>query len=102
MWLVCLVSLPLLDIHTSDILSDIIIVSSSVTISGSLLKNPWINILKCARAIPAVNAELYSIYTLDWETDPGTFVPCSIDPPWKNIMYDPVLLPVSGQSYQIE
>ena len=80
-FLVFLVSLPFLAIHISYILCYTIRGSSSGTISESLFKNSWINILKCAKAIPAVHAALYSLYVLDRENGPGTCVPWSIGPP---------------------
>ena len=40
-----------------------------------------INILKCAKAIHAVHAVLYSLSVLDLATGPGTYVPWSIGPP---------------------
>ena len=81
-WIVCLVYLPSLSIHTSDLLSSIIRRGFYGTIYGSLLKNSQSNILKCAKAIPAVHTELYSLSVLDWATGPETCVPCSIVPPW--------------------
>ena len=81
MCLVCLVSLPLLDIHIEDLLSHIIKGASSGTISGSLFNNSLINILKCDKSIPAVHAALYSLYVLDLETGPLTCVPWSIGTP---------------------
>ena len=71
---VCLVSLPFLAIQISDLLSNIIRGDSSGTMYGSLLKNSWINIMKCAKAIPTVHAALYSISELDRETGSGTCV----------------------------
>ena len=82
MCLVCLVSLPLLDIQIADWLSNIIWGASSGTISESLFNTSWINILKCDEDISAVHATLYSLYALDWESGPGTCVTWSIDPPW--------------------
>ena len=81
MCLVCLLSLPLLEIHIVDLLSNTIRGGYSGTISGSLLNNSWINILKCDRAIPEVHAELYSLSALGWATGLGTCVPWSIVPP---------------------
>ena len=45
MCLVCLIPLPFLAMHIADLLK--------------------INILKCAKAIPAVHAALYSLFALD-------------------------------------
>ena len=42
------------------------------TMSGSFFNNSLINILKYAKAIPVVHAELYSLYALDLATGPGT------------------------------
>ena len=56
--LVCLVSLPLLVIHISDLLSKTIIGASSGTMSVYLFNHSLINILKCAKAIPAVHTAL--------------------------------------------
>ena len=47
-FLVCLVFLPLLDLHIADILSKTIKGASSGTMSGSVFKNSWINIMKLA------------------------------------------------------
>ena len=66
MCLVCLVVLPLLVIHTEDLLSNIIRGDASGTIYVSLFNNSWINILKCDKKIPAIHAALYSLYVLDW------------------------------------
>ena len=96
--LVCLVSILLLAIQKADLLPNTIKWSSSGDISGSLFKNSLINTLKCAKVITAVNAALYSLYELDWSTGPGTCVPWSDIPPWLNILYAPLLLPVYGQS----
>ena len=63
--LVCLVSLPILAIHIANLISNIIIRASSETLSGSLFKNSWINIMKCAKSIPVLHAELYSLPALD-------------------------------------
>ena len=65
MCLVWLVSLTFLAIHTLDLLSHIIIGASFGTISGSLFKNSLIDILKCAKSIPTVHAELYSLSATD-------------------------------------
>ena len=65
MCLVCLVSLPLLVIHIADLLSKTIRGAFYNTISGYLFNNSLINILKCAKAITLVHAELYSLSTLD-------------------------------------
>ena len=54
--LVWLVSLPFLAIHIVDLLSKTIRGASSGTMSGYLLKFSWFNILKYAKAIPAVHA----------------------------------------------
>ena len=80
MCLLCLVSLPLLDLKTSDLLSNIIRGSFYGTISGSLFNNSQINIMKCATAIPVVHTALYSLYVIDWETGPVKCAPYSIDP----------------------
>ena len=102
MFLVWLVSFPFLAIHISDLISKIIIGASSGTIYGTLSKKSWISILKFDKAIPTVHDAFYSLSALDWENDPGTCVPWSIGPPWKNITYTPVLVPVFGQSCQLE
>ena len=102
MCIVWFLSLPILSIHTSYFLSNIIIGSSYGTIYGSLLKNLWINILKCAKAIPEVHAALYSLSALDWATGPGTCVPWSIGKPYKSMIYAPILLPVSVKYFQLE
>ena len=81
MCLVCLVFLPLLAIHIADLLSKTTRGSYSGTISGSLFKKSWINILKCAKAIPAVHASFYSLSALYLATGCGTCVPWSIVPP---------------------
>ena len=78
MCLVCLVYLTFLAIHTADFLFNVIRGDSSGTISVSLFKNPWINILKIAKAVPAMHAALYSLSVLDWTTGPGTCVPCQL------------------------
>ena len=78
MCLVCLVSLPLLAMYIADLLYKTIKVFSSGTMYGSLFNNLWINILKCAKAIPTVYAELYSLYAPDWETGTGTHVPVPV------------------------
>ena len=57
-FLVCLVSLPCLAIHTAELLSDIFSGASSNNITVSLLNNSLINILKYAKGIPSVHAEL--------------------------------------------
>ena len=46
-----------------------------------LVNNSLINILKCAKDIPAVHAELYSLSALYWATGPGICVPWLIGPP---------------------
>ena len=58
MCLVCLLSLPILAIHTADFLSNIVRVDYSVTIYVSLFKNSRLNILKCAKVISAAHAAL--------------------------------------------
>ena len=82
MCLICLVSLTLLAIHTAELIHNIIRGTDSGTISGSLYKNSWINILKCDKSMPAVNDALYSLYEIDWETGTGTCVSWSIVPSW--------------------
>ena len=77
MCLVCLLSFPLLYIHTSDLLSNIIRGAAYGTIFGSLVNNSLINILKCSKEIPAVHAALYSLPTLYLETYPVTCVTLS-------------------------
>ena len=65
----CLVhsaSLPFLDIHTADLLSNIIRGGYSGNIYEYLFNDSWINIPKCAKAIPAVHAALCSLPALDW------------------------------------
>ena len=93
MCLLWLVSLPLLEIHTTYLLSNITRRASYGTISGSLFNNSWIYILKCSKDIPAVHASLYSFSALDWSTGTGTCVTWSIGPPWSNILYSPILSP---------
>ena len=80
--LVCFVSLPFLAMHMADLLSKTIKGASFGTMYGSSLNNSWTNILKYAKAIPAVHAALYSLSALDCATGPGTCVPWSIGPPW--------------------
>ena len=80
-WLVCLISLTFLAINIENLLYNIGRGYSSGTISGSLFRNSWINILKCANSIPAVYALLYSLYAIDWSTGPLTCLPWSIGPP---------------------
>ena len=67
MYLVKLVSLPFLDLHKADLLSNIIWGAYSGTIYVSVFNNSLINILKCAKAIPDVHSELYSLYALAWK-----------------------------------
>ena len=81
MCLVCLVSLPFLAMHMADLLSKTIKGYSFGTMSGSSLNNSLTNILQCAKAIPEVHAELYSLSALYCATGPGTCVPWSIGPP---------------------
>ena len=81
MSLVCLLSLPFLAMHIAGLPSKTIKGASYGTMSGSLFNNARINILKCAKAIPAVHAALYSLSELDWVTGPETCVPWSIGPP---------------------
>ena len=82
MCLVCLVSLLLLVIHIADLPSKSIRGASSGDISVSLFNYSWINILKCAKAIPTVHDELYSLSTVDWATSPEKCVSWSTGPPW--------------------
>ena len=102
MCMVCLVSLPFLAIQVADLLYKTIKGASYGTIYGLLCSSSWINILKCDKAIPEVHAVLYLLSAMDWETGHGTCVPWSIVPPGYKKMYAPVLLPVSGKSYQLE
>ena len=81
MCLVCLVSLPFLSMHISDLLSKTIKGASFRTISGYSFNNSWTNIMKCAKVIPVVRAALYSLSTLDCATGPWTCVTWSIGPP---------------------
>ena len=100
--LIFLVSLPFLAIHISDLLSNIIREPSSGNIHGSLFNSLWINILKFAKASPEVHAALYSLSSLDWGTGPEICVPWSIGPTLWNMVYSPILLPVSEQYCQLE
>ena len=100
--MVCLVSLPFLATHIAYLLSKIIKGASYGTMSGYLFNNSLINVLKCAKAIPAVHDVLYSLSALDLSTGPGTCVPWQIGPPCYKIMYAPVLIPVSKQYCQLE
>ena len=61
MCLVCLMYLLLLDVHTYDLLSNIMRGACSETTSGYLLIDSLFSILKCAIAIPEANAVLYSL-----------------------------------------
>ena len=74
MFLVCLVVLPFLVIHTSDLLYNIITFSCYVTTCGSLSISSLFIILKCDIAITAVHALLYSLSALYWKTRPGACV----------------------------
>ena len=74
MCLVCLVFLPLLAIHTDDILSIITIGAWYGTTYGSLFIISLFSIMKFAKTITAVNSELYSLSALDCANRPGTFV----------------------------
>ena len=58
LFLVCLMSLPLLVIHTAYLLSNINTRDCSGTTSGSFFNNSIFSILKRDRAITAVHAEL--------------------------------------------
>ena len=82
MCLLCLVSLLLLSIQTSDLIFNIIRGYYSGTIYGYFFNNSWINIMKCAESTNAVHSALYSISALDWATGPGTCVTGSIVPRW--------------------
>ena len=77
MCLVCLVSLKLLAIHISYLPSKTTKGASSGTMYGYLLRNSWIDMMKCAKSIPAVHASLYSLFALDQTTGPGTCQTCS-------------------------
>ena len=72
--LVCLMLLPLLAIHTYDLLSNIIRGSCYGTTSGYLFNNSLFGILKCDRSINAVHDSLYSLSALYWATGPRTCV----------------------------
>ena len=102
MFMVCLVSLPLFAIHTSDLISNIIRSDCFGTTFGSFFINLLFNLMKCDRAIPAMHDALHSLAALVWETLPGTCLLWSIGPPWWNKIYASVLLPVSGHSFHIE
>ena len=65
MCILWLVYLPLLSMQIADLPSNIIRGVYSGTISGSLFNNSLINILKCAKDIPAVHYALYSLPVLD-------------------------------------
>ena len=54
----CLVCLPSLDMDISDFLYNIMRGDYSGTTYGPLFNNDLFSILKCARAIPAVNNAL--------------------------------------------
>ena len=58
MFLVCLVLLTLLAIHTAYLLSNIMRGACYGTTYVSLLVNSFFIILKCARSIPEVRSEL--------------------------------------------
>ena len=73
--LVCLVSLPFLAMHMADFLSKTNKGASLGTMSGSSFNNLLTYILKCAKAIPAVHATLYSLSALDCATGPVICVP---------------------------
>ena len=63
--MLCLVSLPVLAMHIEDLPSKTIKGASYGNMSGSYFSNSRINILKCAKAIPAMHAALYSLSPLD-------------------------------------
>ena len=65
MFLLFLVSLPLLAINTADFISTIIRGACYGTTYGSLFRNSFFSILKCARAIHVVNDALYLLWLLD-------------------------------------
>ena len=102
MCLVGLVSLPLLYMQIADLPSNIMRGACSGTTYGSLFNNLLFIILECARSIPAVHAALYSLSVLYLATVPVTCVQWSIGTPWSNTIYALLLLPVYGQSWQIQ
>ena len=67
--------------HMADLLSKTVKGASFGTMPESSFNNSRTNILKCAKAIPAVHDALYSLSALDYETGTGTCVPWSIGPP---------------------
>ena len=75
MWifLVCLVSLPLFFVNTSDLLSYIIRCACYGATCVSLFRSSFIIILKFSISTPEVRSALYSLSALDWSIGPGTF-----------------------------
>ena len=80
MCLVCLFSLPFLDMQIDGFLSNIIRGACYVTTSGLLFNNLLFSILKWARDITEVHTALYSLSELDLSTGPGICVQCLIVP----------------------
>ena len=74
MYLVCFVFLPLFAIHSDDFISNIIRGACFGTTYGSLFITSFFRMMKCAKAITAVNPALYSLSELYFATVPGTCV----------------------------
>ena len=72
--LVCLISLPFLDIHTSELISNITRGAFSGTTYVFLFISSLFRILKCAKTTSSVHDELYSLLALHCKTGTGSCV----------------------------